>query len=91
MADRVVRKFYAPWCAPCKAITPLLTKVAEEFGATIVEVNIEDRPEEAKALGIYSIPSIFLYEGDQLLVSRSGIGNVTPANLREVFKEAYVR
>ena len=89
VSERLVRKFSAPWCGQCKQVQPLLEKIAGEFGATIEEVNIEDRPEEAKALGIHAIPSIFLYQGSDLRVSRNGIGRTTPDNLREVFKEAY--
>ena len=89
MTERVVRKYSAPWCGQCKQVQPLLEKIAKEFNATIEEVNIEDRAEEAKALGIHAIPSIFLYQDSELRVSRNGVGNTTPDNLRNAFKEAY--
>lgn len=89
MSKRVVQKFYAPWCAPCKAVQPLLEKVADEFGAEIAEINIEDQPELARAMDIRAIPTIVLYEGDDMKVKRPGIGSIAPANLTEVFVAAY--
>lgn len=89
MTERVVRKYYAQWCAPCKAVQPKLEAVAEEYGAHIEEVDIEQRPEEAQALGIRAIPSIFLYEDEELKVHRMGIGNITLDNLRSTFEAAY--
>ena len=87
--DRVVKKFYADWCAPCKAFTPKLEQVAEEFGAGIVNVNIEEHPEEARAMNVRSIPSIFFYEGDELKGYRMSVGNTTLHNLRTTFEEMY--
>ena len=89
MPDRIVKKFYADWCSPCKAFTPKLEQVAEEFGAGIVNVNIEEHPEEARAMNVRSIPSIFLYEDEELKVHRMGVGNVTIDNLRSTFEVAY--
>lgn len=89
MTNRVVQKFYAPWCAPCKAVQPLLEKVAAEFNAEIIEVNIEEQPELARAMEIRSIPTIVLYEDDRMKVKRPGIGSITPVNLNEVFVAAY--
>lgn len=89
MTNRVVHKFYAPWCAPCKAVQPLLEKVAAEFNAEIIEVNIEEQPEVARAMEIRAIPTIVLYEDDRLKVKRPGVGSITPANMYEVFVAAY--
>lgn len=89
MSKRVIHKWYADWCGPCKTVEPLLERLAEKFDCEIVYRNIEENAAEAKELGIRSIPSIFLYDGDELKVSRTGIGNTTEANLTEVFKTAY--
>ena len=89
MIERVVRKYSAPWCGQCKQVQPLLEKIAEEFGAGIVNVNIEEHPEEAKAMNVRSIPSIFFYEGDELKGYRMSVGNTTLHNLRTTFEEMY--
>ena len=89
MSQRVVHKWYADWCGPRKTVQPLLERLSEKFDCEVVYRNIEENTAEAKELGIRSIPSIFLYDGDELKVSRTGIGNTTEANLTEVFKTAY--
>lgn len=89
MSDRVIQKFQAKWCASCRTVSPLLTQMAAEFGATIVEIDVEDQPEIAKAMEVRSIPTIILYEDGDLKVKRPSIGTITPGNLRETFVTAF--
>ena len=88
-SNKVVEKWYADWCAPCKRFDPMLTKVAEEFGVEVVPMNVEEHGELAASLNIRSIPSIALYENDVLRVSRNGVGSITETNLRETFEAVY--
>lgn len=89
MESKVVQKWYADWCAPCKRFDPMLTKVAEEFEVKVVPMNVEEHGELAASLNIRSIPSIALYEDDVLRVSRNGVGSITETNLRETFEAVY--
>lgn len=89
MTKRTVVKYSAPWCAACNSIQPLLESVAAGFNAELVEINIEERPEEAKANEIRSLPTIMLYEDDVLRVKRPGLGSVTRENLIGTFAAAY--
>ncbi len=54
--------FWAPWCAPCRAIAPLLEEIAEERDdVRIVKLNVDENQESAAAFGILSIPTLILF------------------------------
>lgn len=69
--------FTATWCAPCKAISPILDTLA----IPVRRVDIEDRPTLAALYGIRSIPAFVLCEGDQIIANKTGIK--TLAELQE--------
>ena len=60
----VVVDFWAPWCGPCRTLTPVIEKVAGEFAGRVklVKVNSDENPEISGALGIRSIPTVVAFK-----------------------------
>jgi len=59
--------FWAPWCGPCKMLTPILEQMVNEIGdkAVIAKVNVDDSPKLAQKFGVRSIPAIFILKDGQ--------------------------
>jgi thioredoxin 1 len=63
----VIVDFWAEWCGPCRAVSPILDQIADERSdeLRVVKVNIDEEPELAHRYGILSIPTIVLFKGGE--------------------------
>ena len=61
----VLVDFWAPWCGPCRALSPNIEKVVNEKAGKIrlVKINIDENPGIAGQLGVQSIPAVFAFAG----------------------------
>jgi thioredoxin len=75
--------FWAEWCAPCRAIAPVLEELARDSGGSVglAKVNVDDSPGIAARYGIRSIPTI-LFVKDGKVVDQA-IGAVPKAQLKK--------
>ena len=71
----VIVDFWAPWCQPCKQLTPLLEKVVSKNKDKIVlaKVNIDENKQVAAQLRIQSIPAVFAFKNKQIVDAFQGV------------------
>ena len=81
ITETTIVDFWAEWCGPCHAVSPLLEKLAQENEMTLLKVNIDEQPELAQAFGVMSIPTILYVEDGE--VQRKVVGALPRAQMEE--------
>ena len=79
----VLVDFWAPWCGPCRALTPAIEKVIKEKAGKIrlVKINIDENPQIAGQLGVQSIPNVFAFAGGRPI--DMFLGNMPESEVRK--------
>jgi thioredoxin 1 len=62
--NNLVVDFWAPWCGPCKMVSPIIDQLAHELGGKIVfgKLNVDENPTVANIFGIQSIPTLMIFK-----------------------------
>jgi thioredoxin 1 len=68
-SDTIMVDFWAEWCGPCRAVSPILDQIAAENSdkIRIVKLNVDDNPQMAMKYQITSIPAMKVFRGGEVV------------------------
>ena len=76
--------FWAPWCGPCRMMSPLIDQIGKEYMGklVVVKVNVDENPTISRQFGISSIPTLILFKKGQAV--NKIIGSVSKNKIDEM-------
>ena len=82
----VIVDFYADWCGPCKMMSPIIDKIAEELEGKVKvgKVNTDENLNLAQSLNIMSIPTIMIYKNG--VIAKTFIGVTDKTEIMDAIK-----
>tara|TARA_R100001129_G_scaffold183550_2_gene166269 strand:+ start:288 stop:602 length:315 start_codon:yes stop_codon:yes gene_type:complete len=69
----VLIDFWAPWCGPCRMLTPTITSLSKTFPNKVYKVNVDIQKEIAMRFGIRGIPSVKIFKNGNVMETLQGV------------------
>ncbi|CAN5531217.1 thioredoxin [soil metagenome] len=81
----IVADFWAPWCGPCRQLTPVIDKVADAFAGKVKvgKINVDENSELATKYDIQTIPRILMFKGGETPIFKH-VGTISEAELSKI-------
>ena len=70
----VLIDFWAPWCGPCRMVSPIVDEISGEVGSEVKvgKINVDEQPELAQQFGVMSIPTLIVVKSGKVVNTSVG-------------------